>query len=248
MTGEGRKKRGVPIWFWIVLVVLLVLAAAYGLWQLSRSRDFQLFGRLVSHVETSEKVVALTFDDGPTADYTPQVLDLLKAKGIHATFFVIGSELKEAPDLGRRIVAAGHELANHTFTHPDMTLASVESSAAEIEPTDALIRAAGQQGDILFRPPHGKKLFGLPLYLAQHDRTTVTWDIEPDSFDEVAVDPHRLAAYALDRAHPGAIILLHAMYKSRETSRQALPEIVDGLLAQGYRFVTVSELLKLGRG
>ena len=109
----------------------------------------------------------------------------------------------------------------------------------------AAIRAAGYDGKILFRPPFCKKLFGLPLYLAKHDRTSVTWDVEPESFDDIAADPQKMTAHVLETTKPGSIIILHVMYDSRESSRQALPHIIDGLKAKGFRFVTVSELLKL---
>lgn len=226
-------------------VVALIFAALIGGWQLSRSRDFQLFGALVNRVDTPENVVALTFDDGPTPEFTPGILALLDQKAVKATFFLIGSEAEANPDQTRAIIAAGHELGNHTFTHPDMTLASEETASTEVEKTDAALRAAGWSGDILFRPPFGKKLWGLPLYLAKHDRTTVTWDVEPESFDDVAASADGITAHVLKETRPGSIIILHLMYPSRETSRQALPQVIDGLRARGFRFVTVSELLAM---
>lgn len=236
-------------WLRIILMVLaaivVTLALAITLWSVSRSRDYQLFGTLVNRVDTDEKVVALTFDDGPTPEYTAGILDLLREKSVAATFFVIGGEAETNIGDMRDIVAAGHEVGNHTYTHPDMTLADEAKAAAEVEKTDAAIRAAGYDGEILFRPPFGKKLFGLPLYLAKHDRTTVTWDVEPESFDDVAADAGRITAHVLENTKPGSIIILHVMYGSRETSRQALPAIIDGLKARGFRFVTVSELMKL---
>ncbi len=239
-------------WLRTLLIVLaaiaVVLALAAFLWSISRSRDYQLFGELVNRVDTDENVIALTFDDGPTAKHTPGVLALLREKDVTATFFLIGSEAEENVDQARAIVAAGHEIGNHTYTHPDMTLADEAKAAEEVEKTDAAIRAAGYDGDILFRPPFGKKLFGLPLYLAKHDRTSVTWDVEPESFDDVAADPQKMTTHVLERTKPGSIIILHVMYDSREPSRQALPAIIDGLKARGFRFVTVSELIKLRKG
>jgi peptidoglycan/xylan/chitin deacetylase (PgdA/CDA1 family) len=239
-------------WRSVIIITVAVLVAAgaalYGTWQLARSRDFQLFGKLVSHVEASEKVVALTFDDGPTHEYAPGVLAVLKEKGVKATFFVIGQDAEKNMDELRAIIAAGHEVGNHTFTHPDMTFASEARSADEIERTDAIIREAGYTAPILFRAPYTKKLIGLPLYLSKHDRTIITCNVEPDSFEDVAADPARITAHVLEQAKPGSIILLHVMYKSRETSRQALPGVIDGLRAQGYSFLTVSELIAKGGG
>jgi peptidoglycan-N-acetylglucosamine deacetylase len=234
-------------WWWLVLALALVtaFAAVYGAWQLSRARDFQLFGKLVSHVDTSEKVIALTFDDGPTQEYTAGVLALLREKGVKATFFIIGADAEKNPDDLKAIVADGHEVGNHTFVHDDMTLASSEKAASEIERTDAVIRKAGYSGEILFRPPFGKKLIGLPLYLANHNRMSVTWDVEPESFRQIAADPDLIAAHVIERTKPGSIIIMHVMYKARETSREALPQVIDGLREKGFRFVTVSELIAL---
>src|SRR5262245_16641673 len=103
----------------IVVAVLVVTAAAY---QISKSRTFQFFGAIVSRVNTRQKVVALTFDDGPTPGATEEVLSILNEAGVKATFFVIGSELEQNLEEGRKIVAAGHELGNHTYSHKRMVL------------------------------------------------------------------------------------------------------------------------------
>jgi peptidoglycan/xylan/chitin deacetylase (PgdA/CDA1 family) len=116
----------------------------------------------------------------------------------------------------------------------------------EIEETDALIRAAGQRGPIYFRAPYCKKLVGLPWYLWRTDRTHVTWDVEPDSDARVAQSAERIAARTIEHARPGSIILLHIWY-GHPPARAAVPLIVDGLHAKGYRFVTISELLALER-
>jgi len=228
-------------------VAILVLAAGglIAIWQTSRSRDFQLFGELVNRVTTEEKVVALTFDDGPTPRYTPGILAMLAEQDVKATFFLIGNEIVANPVETQAIVAAGHEVGNHTFTHDDMTWATPWSAAEQVEKTDAAIRAAGYSGEILFRPPYGKKFWGLPLYLAGHDRTTITWDVEPESDDDVAADPYRIAAHVTDKTKPGSIIIMHLMYPARDTSRKALPLVIAGLRDRGFRFVTVSQLLAL---
>ncbi|MHB1413637.1 MAG: polysaccharide deacetylase family protein, partial [Chloroflexota bacterium] len=108
-------------------------------------------------------------------------------------------------------------------------------------------RAAGQTGPITFRPPYGKKLLLLPLYLAQTGRVSVMWDVEPDSYPEVAADPERIVAHVSERVQPGSIILLHIWPESRAASREAIPSLVSALKEQGYTFVTVSELLTLRR-
>ncbi|HET6231370.1 MAG TPA: polysaccharide deacetylase family protein [Longimicrobiaceae bacterium] len=233
---------------WIVALtaaagVCLLLIGAYTL---VSSRTWQTFGRIVPRVETREKVVALTFDDGPTPLGIDSVLPMLQRRGVRATFFVTGAETERHPDLARRLVAAGEELGNHTWSHPRMLLKPPAFIRGEIERTDLQIRAAGYHRPILFRPPFGKKGIALPLYLSRHGRTTVTWDVEPDSYAEVAATPEGIVRHVLERTRPGSIILLHVMYPSRATSRAAVPGIVDGLRARGYRFVTVSEMVALG--
>jgi peptidoglycan-N-acetylglucosamine deacetylase len=227
----------------VIGVAIVFVGVVAGLRQVARSRTFQLFGELVSHVDTRDSIVALTFDDGPVAGVADTLISVLGARGVHATFFVIGQDLAAAPDVGRALVAAGHELGNHTYTHPHMVMVTPSTVRREVEDTDSLIRAAGEHGPIRFRPPFGYKLFGLPLFLARTHRTSVTWDIEPDSYPGVAATPQGIVSYVLARVRPGSIILLHPWYRSRATSLAAVPLLVDSLHARGYRVATVGELI-----
>lgn len=229
------------------VIAALLIVGFIALWQISRSPTFQFFGRLTPRVDTSQKVVALTFDDGPTPEATGQILSALDEGHVRATFFVTGSELEKNMAEGRRIVAAGHELGNHSYSHKRMVLVTPSFVEGEVERTDKLIRDAGHQGEIYFRPPYGKKLFTLPYYLARTGRETVTWDLDPDSYPEVAADSDKIAEYVLSRARPGSIIILHVMYRSRGESLKSVKKIVEGLKARGYSFKTVSELLAMGR-
>lgn len=225
-----------------LLAVLVV--AGWGLYHLARSRTTQLFGRLVARVDTSERVVALTFDDGPSLARVDDLLATLRDRGVRATFFVMGAELEAAPEAGRRLVKAGHELGNHTYSHDRMVLRSPSFIRTEIERTDSLIRAAGYRGEVLFRPPMAWKLVALPWFLSRTGRTTIMWDVEPDSYPEVAATPDTIAAHVRERVRPGSIVLLHAW--GRATSRAAVPMVIDSLRRDGYRFLTVSELLRVG--
>lgn len=228
----------------IAIVLVLMLVAAASLWKLSRSRTYQVFGELVSQVETADSLVALTLDDGPSTAYTDTVLAVLRERNVKATFFVTGREVEANLEEARRIVADGHELGNHSYTHPQMMLKSPERIRQEVDRTDAAIRKAGHQGTIYFRPPYAKKLFYLPWYLSQTDRTTIMWDVEPESFQEIGKKANLIAEHVLAEVEPGSIILLHVMYESRAPSREVLPFLIDGLRAKGYRLVTVSELLQ----
>jgi peptidoglycan/xylan/chitin deacetylase (PgdA/CDA1 family) len=225
------------------LLPVLLLVGLTAAWRLEKARTFQLFGRLVARVETPEPIVALTFDDGPTAGITDTLITTLRDHRVHATFFVTGRELAASPTIGARLVNAGHELGNHSYSHRRMLFMSQRRIRDEVERTDALIRAAGQTGPIYFRPPYGDKLVGLPWFLARSGRTTVMWSIEPDSYANVATSADRIVAYVLSRVRPGSIIILHVWYSSRQTSRAAVGPMIDSLHARGYRVVPVRELI-----
>ncbi len=230
-----------------VFIILLVLVAAFFCtWRLSRSRTYQLFGEIVPRIETNEKVVALTFDDGP-APYASVVLDTLAARHVTATFFLIGSQIAEDPEDARRIVAAGHQVGNHSWSHVRMVFKSPSFIAREIEDTDRQIRNAGYHGKIEFRSPYCKKLVALPWYLARHHRRNITWDVEPESDPKIDGHTDRIIADVLAYARPGSIIILHPMYGNRAPTRAAVGPIIDGLRARGYSFATVDQLIALRR-
>lgn len=239
-----KKKKIIIILGVLILALLLVV---FGLFQISKSRTFQFFGVLVHRVNTDQKVVALTFDDGPT-EYTREVLKTLDEKQIKATFFLIGDQLEKYPDIGKEIAQAGHEIGNHSYSHPRFYLKSQSFIDEEIQKTNTLIRSTGYTGQIHFRPPFGKKLIGLPWYLSQHNIKTITWDVEPDTYvggDTGAGIQHTdfLVQYTLEHTQPGSIILLHPFCSSCSGDRAAIAKIIDVLQSQGYRFVTISELL-----
>ncbi|MGC4390854.1 polysaccharide deacetylase family protein [Agrobacterium sp. M50-1] len=227
-----------------LFLVLAGLAAVFiGAHFFSKSRTTQLFGGIIARVETERPVVALTFDDGPSVRFTPDILTVLRQRGVKATFFLTGKETEENLPQARMIVSEGHQLGNHSYTHSNMMFMGPARIREEIERTDAAIRAAGYEGEIMFRPPYGKKLLALPWYLSRHDRKTIMWDVEPESFPDVAEDASALASHVIEQTRNGSIIIMHVMYRSREVSRQALPLIIDGLRQRGFEFVTVAQLL-----
>ena len=229
----------------LAAIIFGVVLAASGFRALVRARTFQVFGVLVARVDTREPVVALTFDDGPNTTMIDGIVQVLAQSNVRATFFVIGNELERHPDAGRRLVAAGHELGNHSYSHQRMVLTSPAAAQVELERTDALIRAAGQGNPILFRPPYGVKFVGLPWYLRHSGRTSVTWDIEPESFSEVASNATAIVQHVMERVRPGSVILLHPWYRAGEPTRQAVPQLIRGIQERGFRFVTVTEMLRL---
>ena len=226
------------------VVLLVIIAGLWGLWQLSKSRTFQVAGQLLHRVHSADSLVALTFDDGPTPEYTDEVLAVLKQYDVSATFFVTGKETEENIREAQKIVQAGHQLGNHSYSHQPMILKSYGFLNNEIERTDQAIRNAGYKGEIYFRPPFCKKLFLLPWVLSQRKRVSVTWDIEPESFAEISHSAEKIAAHVEQKVRPGSIILLHVMYESRDESRKAIPMIIGNLKRKGYRFVTINELIR----
>lgn len=224
-------------------IAVAVTAATAAAFQISKSRTFQFFGEIVPRVDTRQKVVALTFDDGPAPGATEEVLSVLSEEGVKATFFVIGAYLERNLEEGRKIVAAGHELGNHSYSHERMVLKIPSFIESEIERTDQLIRQAGHRSAIHFRPPFGKKLVLLPYFLSRTSRKTITWDVEPDSYPEIAADSNKIVAHVMEKTRPGSIILLHVMYESRSESLKAVKGVITGLKGEGYSFKTVSEML-----
>ena len=233
-----QKKIIHPVFIGIITLILVGMT----LFQISKLRTFQFFGGLINRIETKQKVVAMTFDDAPTV-YAQEILNILVEKQIKATFYEIGKQIEEHPEIAKSIVDAGMEVGNHSYSHKRFLLVSQPFIHSEIQKTNELIRKSGYTGEITFRPPNGKKLFGLPWYLSRHNIKTVMWDVEPDTY--VAADSDAIAQYTLSHTTPGSIVLLHPFCAEEcVADRIALPRIIDGLLSQGYTFLTVSELLE----
>ena len=227
-------------------ISLFALAGLVGVRQVARARTFQLFGRIVAQVPTRDSLVALTFDDGPAGSVTESLIETLRSHRAQATFFVIGSEVEKAPAAAAALVAAGHELGNHSYSHQRMVLMRPNRIREEIARTDSLIRAAGERGPIYFRPPYGYKLVTLPWVLARTNRVSVMWSVEPDSYPDVAATADGIVKYVLGRVHPGSIVILHVWYPSRATSLAAVAPLIDSLHIRGYEGVTVGRLLSAG--
>ncbi len=205
------------------------------------ARNYQLFGNLTSQVETNDKVVALTFDDGPTKN-TNAILSLLDDYQVKATFFLIGKDIEGQPEEARKIAEAGHQIGNHTYSHKRMVLKGPAFIKHEIEKTDDLIADIGYTESIAVRPPYGKKLIGFPYYLNKHKRETITWNLEPDTFFTQTDEKVR---YVKENIRPGSIILMHPMYDSTGNELQAIEKILQTLMDEGYTFVTIDELLTI---
>lgn len=186
------------------------------------------------------KYVALTFDDGPGPD-TPAVLAELKKAGVPATFFVIGANVKENPEVFNQVVAAGHEVGVHTWNHKDMTTLDAKAQKAEIESTAGEILAVGGVASRLFRAPYGSVN---PAVLTQAEDAkllSVLWDV--DTVDWTGPGTDQIVQNAVSNAQPGSIILMHDGGGDRATTVAAIPKIVKELRAKGFEFSTVGDLV-----
>ena len=231
---------GWPAMRWAAAAAMLAFAmllTSFAINRISQTRCYALTGEVVCRVETTAPLVALTFDDGPTAKGLDAVLPLLRRYQAKGTFFMIG-KLAE-PRLVARVVGEGHEIGNHSFHHKRMTFRSSDYYDAEIATTDAALQRGGAPKPALFRPPFGKKLTGLPQAVARSGKQLVMWD----SGDPPDRDPQLYARKVLQQVRPGSIILIHPMYAGNATVRVALPLILAELSQRGYRMVTVSQLL-----
>ncbi len=202
---------------------------------------------IVWAVSPHEKAGALTFDDGPSATYTPQILALLKHYQAHATFFVLGCRVEQYPGLVPALLEGGHEVGNHSFSHPRMTKCNQLSREQELERTQVALDFQGcPQSERLFRPPYSACDDRLQAYLAHTHRRLVMWNL--DSGDWKGLAAPVIIKNVLSRVRNGAIIIFHDSDENAQADRhptvEALRTILPALKAAGYRMVTVSELLK----
>jgi peptidoglycan/xylan/chitin deacetylase (PgdA/CDA1 family) len=194
-----------------------------------------------SQVNITEKVLAMTFDDGPHPSLTPKLLDILKARNIKCTFFVIGKQVKMYPNIIRRMIAEGHEVANHTWTHASLTSRSDEQIRSELKQSeDALVEVANYRPQLI-RPPYGAINTRIKqLMYSEFGYPTIMWSVDPQDWRRPGVSV--VTSRLVNGAHPGAIMLAHDIHPP---TIEAMPAMFDQLLAKGYQFVTVSQLLNM---
>lgn len=204
---------------------------------------------VVTGVETNEPVAALTFDDGPHPDSTPQLLDILERHGARATFFVVGESAGKWPDLIERIARSGHAIGNHSWDHPSFPAIVGAERRRQIL---ACERAIGGYTNRLFRPPYAHQDLPTMLEVRRLGFRTIMYDVTGNDWRDDSAD---MICQRLERGiKPGSILLLHdALFtaeQERYRSRAPTVEAVRMLLekhGRAYRFVTLPELLRLGR-
>ena len=194
----------------------------------------------VSHGKREAKRIALSFDDGPHPRFTPAILKLLSEYGIKATFFMIGSNVERYPDVARAVHAAGHEIGNHTYSHPHMRALSLRELMDEIQKAENIFEQNGIPRPRLFRPPEGFRSKEQVQALHSAGYTTIIWSL--DTNDWRGKEASEIVSVVLDGIRGGDILLFHD-YTSRKNTITALEELIPRLIKDGYEFVTVSELL-----
>lgn len=227
----------------VVFFLVLGILTKYLTRKIAATHRFQAFGDLVNRVNTNEKVVALTYDDGPNPPYTNQLLEVLDDLKVKATFFLIGRNIEEHPQMSRAILEGGHELGNHSYSHEELLFRPKSFVNSEIEKTDQLLRELGVVGNIHFRAPFGYKGFVLPWLLSKLNKKHILWNVDPR--DYLAKTPEEVVEMAQSQMRPGSIILLHDGGGERQLTVHATKSLIQTLRAEGYRFATVSELIQL---
>jgi peptidoglycan/xylan/chitin deacetylase (PgdA/CDA1 family) len=194
-----------------------------------------------SRGRSTDPYIAMTFDDGPHPRNTPRLLDMLRQRNIKATFYVIGENVKRYPDITRRIVVEGHEIGNHTYTHGNLTKMSDSGVRSEMSRTRSeIVNATGVQPRTM-RPPYGAlRTKQRVMIQKEYGYPTIMWSVDPRDWQRPGVSVVR--DRILTNTKPGSIVLAHDLHAP---TVDAMPQTLDGLLAKGYQFVTVSQLLTL---
>jgi peptidoglycan/xylan/chitin deacetylase (PgdA/CDA1 family) len=194
-----------------------------------------------SAVHVDEPYIAMTFDDGPHATLTPKLLDLLAARHIKATFFVLGECVEQNPEVLRRAAREGHEIGNHSWSHPQFTRLSDEAIRSQLRRTDDAIKAITGKRPTLFRPPYGAITARQKKWI--HDEfgyEIILWDVDPLDWKDPG--PMTVCNRIQRETRPGSIVLSHDIHRG---TVEAMPATLEQLQAKHFQFVTVSELLGL---
>lgn len=235
-------------WLPVILIVCILIGSFYYYVYYGFGHQADIYRR----ADTAEKIVAITFDDGPSCDYTPLILDILKEYNVPAAFFLVGSQVEKYPEIALRIVEEGHEVGNHTFDHVHVPTTPATELAAQIMRTNMEILMATGEYPHYIRPPRGFYDARFRRLAELMGQEIVLWTLSSQDW-RPGMTPDRIASRVLSLVKPGQIILFHdsgALLKNEGASRlatvQALPIIIHGLLEKGFEIVSLEELLKQG--
>lgn len=196
-----------------------------------------------SFIDVDGPYIAMTFDDGPSQKLTPRLLDILAAHSIKATFFVIGQNVVDHPELVQRAAREGHEIGNHTWSHPNLGRMSDEGARRELQKTDDAIKSAAGVRPTLMRPPYGSITAHEKKWI--HDEfgyQIILWDVDP--YDWKRPGPTAVCNRIVKQTRPGSIVLSHDIHPG---TIEAMPATLAQLEAKGFKFVTVSQLIGMAR-
>ena len=208
-------------------------------------RDVQLNSQDKAIAQVApEKPIALTFDDGPWPNSTAQVLDVLKKSNVKATFFMVGMQVQKYPQLLKQVVANGHAIGNHTWSH-QYDHYNASAAAREIDRTAEIVYKTTGVKTSLFRPPAGILNNGLVSYAHEKKYAVVMWSVDSKDWRSRRTTRQAFIDNVLKEAKPGGIVLLHDGGGDRSNTVQALPQLISQLKKHGYKFVTVPELLEI---
>lgn len=221
---------------WFFSVVVLTCMAVAGMYHQTSSTSVNA----IRFVPTTHKVVALTIDDGPHPAVTPQLQKLFREKQVKVTFFILGKNAAEHPDLVRQAAQDGHEIGSHAYTHKVLNTLTPTEYQKEMDQANALIRELAGEPQV-FRPPGGGWNDAIALAALLRGQTTILWSV--DAGDWRCPPTSQVVKTVLDNVKPGSIILMHDGQESLPTP-EAASIIIDKLREKGYQFVTVSELLQ----
>lgn len=225
---------------WVVAITIFVAVTAFLVWASADVRSGIYLGMLCRTM-THRRVVALTFDDGPDAEETPRVLDVLKRHGVRATFFVVGERIEAHPELLLRMLSEGHTIGNHTSTHTaSLPLKRSRTIAEEIDRTRTLVTRLTGFRMRLFRPPFGVTNPNVARAVRRTGVVSVGWSIR--SLDTMKGDRQRVLERILSHLHPGGVVLLHDRV---EGAAELLDKLLVELKARNYTAATVDELFEI---
>jgi peptidoglycan/xylan/chitin deacetylase (PgdA/CDA1 family) len=242
-----KKNRKILV---ITLIILVLIVFCIAVFTIFFDQAVLVRKGTVYHVRIAKKVVALTFDDGPSPIWTPQILDVLKKSNVKATFFMIGMHVKKYPQVAQRVAQEGHEIGNHSLSHHVLLYYTKEELKKEILANEAMIKDVTGQKTILFRPPKAWLTKREKKKIRDLGYKVVLWTL--NSKDWVTFDDKYIIRYILKNIRPGDIILFHDSGGTfsieggdRHETVSAISRLAEKLKEKGYKFVTVSELLAM---
>ncbi|MBQ9805415.1 MAG: polysaccharide deacetylase family protein [Clostridia bacterium] len=226
-------------WGYICRAVALFL----GVFFLSKTLPIQVLAVEAFHsAKTQSKKIALTFDDGPHPSQTKRILDVLDRYHVHATFFMVGVNIENYPDAAKEVIARGHEVGNHTYSHAKIGNMSESDVDRELERCEEILDELCDYEPHLFRPPQGALSDAVEGCSFEHDYRLVLWSLDTRDWEVKNTD--QIVKKVLSSIQGGDIVLMHDYIGTHSRTAEALEILLPELIARGYEPVTVSELLE----